>query len=120
MNREEPFGARISPRFHHFQDEEIVSLHQGSIEQFALEIGVAFSDQRSLHQGCGQGREVEGLEFVNSTAGDVAASHDFFGKLDRGNVDDAFPGLIEGLKRVIAIADDAADQWRLKLHHRMP
>lgn len=63
---------------------------------------------------------MKGHDSVEVRTGFVAAARDLFGHLHRGDVDDAFAGLIQQPEGIIPVADNATWQWWLKFHHRVP
>ena len=63
---------------------------------------------------------VQRPEFVDTQAGGISTAHHFRRKLHGRDVDNAFPGRLQYAERMIPFTDHAADNRRLKLHHRLP
>jgi hypothetical protein len=120
MYRPGPFPRRVNPRLDDFQDEEIIFGDEFRIPDLAFQAGITFGDERGLDARGGHGREAKGLELVHAPAGSVPAGHHRFRQLHRGDVDHAFPGCLEAGKRIVPVADHAAHERRLELHHQMP
>ena len=65
MNRPWPFPARINPCLDHLQHEEVVFIHQRSVNHLAFQIGVTLGDNRGFDDRAGHRREFEFFELVN-------------------------------------------------------
>ena len=92
----------IQPGLHHLENEKVVAFHLGVIQEPAFEAGGTLTDERSTDPTGGTRGQAEGLEFVDRTAGTVAAIHHCLGELDGGNVDDALPAGTQQLEAVVS------------------
>src|ERR1019366_3615373 len=66
--------GRVDPRLEDLKDKQIVFDNHPCINDFAFEIGIAFSDQRRLHTGNGRRCEMKDTELVNSSPRGVPAA----------------------------------------------
>lgn len=114
------FSLGISPGVQNLKDKEIVLANEPGVGYLAFEIGKALGHQRGSDAFGGERRDAEPPELVHVPARAVANSHNLGSQFHRRNSDNAFPGLPQRGKAGIGVADDAGDQWRLKLNHRKP
>ena len=120
MNRARMLLCGIDPGFDDFEDKQTVFIHHAGIGHFAFKIGEAFGNQRRGHACGGKRREAEFFEFIDRAARSISAGHNFFNQFNGGNVDHAFARLLQNVEGEVAIADDARQQRRLKIHHHVP
>lgn len=95
------------PRYFFFDGSVIVlpaTMNEPRIDDSALEVGVAFTDERRLDTRGGQSRETELLEFVDPSPRSISAAHDFLGEFHRRNIEHALLGRLQDAEAVIALA----------------
>ena len=120
MNRPRLFHCGVGPGLEDLKDKKTIPLHQTGVGHPALEVGITFVNERGGDLGGRLGREAKGLELIYVRARGIAATHHLFGDVDGGDVNDAFVACRQQCEGMVAIADDATHQGRLKLEHGMP
>jgi len=100
--------------------EQAVALNHSVLVQPALEVGVAFRDQRCFHFRRGARGEPELRKLVDLVAVTVADAHDSIDEIDGGEIDDARPAAAQHLVAVVLVPDVAAKQRGRKAEHHVP
>lgn len=103
------FARRIDPGTYDFEHEKIVFVHQPGIGHHALQIGIAFPDQRWFDPARRHGGQAAFGKLVDLPPREVAATYDLSGQFRRRNIDHALPCVAQRGKTEIATADHAAD-----------
>ena len=106
--------------FQHFEDEEIVGLHQTRVGNSTFQVRETFSDQRRGHFRAGHGSQVKAFEFIDHIAIAIADAHHLIDQVSCGNIDHAFPAVPNHREADIVLGDDATDERRGKFDDRMP
>lgn len=114
------FSRGVDPCLQYFEDEEVVLLHHPCIHNPAFEVRITLLDERRRHMGRRRRSEEEGPELVNAPSGGIAALHRLFRQIHCRDVDDTLPGGLQDTERMAPVADHAAHDRRLELHHRVP
>ena len=97
-------------RLHHFEDKEIIFLHQAVIRQSAFQAGETFLDQRRFHLVGFDFGQLEPGELVDFGALAVPYSDHCIYHLRSGDIDHAFAAVPDQLETMVAAGDDAAHQ----------
>ena len=120
MDRFGIFDCLVDPRLDDFDNEQAIRLHHRGIRHSALQIGIAFLDERSLDHRCGYWREAEPGKFVNFHSGGIAATDDFLRNLNSRDADDALLACLQHVVGMTTIADnDAHERW-FEFEHGVP
>jgi hypothetical protein len=108
------------PSHQHLQDEQVVSTCQALVDDPAFEVCVAVGEQRCLDALGRCSPQMKALELIDRAARGIAAADHLGGKLYRGDIERAFAGSSDHLKRATAITDDTCDQRWVEIDHGMP
>ena len=117
-----PSSRAATQAFADLEDEQAVRVDHGRVNDLALETGEALLDQWGLDEGWPDARvSPKRLNLSVRLAARVAAADDLAWPVPTaGTLMAQAPDARSKVVGVVAVADDASDQRRLELEHRLP